>query len=454
MKTRITDPRSPTRNYLDRVRVILLFIAVGAGVWSTSRADAASNRSNMPPVVKAVLARVAPLIRQNAYDRALETLNAFKSRGGKAPVSGAPDAKGYHHPEIYFALGTCHLLKNDYAPAVQAFEQALLQDPTHSYAWLNLAKAAYELKDYSRAARAFAQAYDNAPVKNPDHLHFSAVAYLMAGRSQASIAAFDTLFNNYADQVRPAWRENYVHALLAAGLARRALPHMRILAERTTGEKQIRWQEILLHQYLQLEMLEQARIYALDLTRRAPTRAKWWKALTHVYLQDGQYTPALTALIVYSYLETLSDPEAKLLADLHLQLGIPIKAAPLYESVLQKKADARLLYNLMLALQQLGRSEQALEALQRSAPDTQDPNLLMLKADLLYNLERYQSAAQAYRQTAQMDSRYKGRAWLMAGYAALQADDVDAGRRAFKQAATFSRHRKAALLAMGRLPKT
>jgi hypothetical protein len=41
----------------------------------------------------------------------------------------------------------------------------------------------------------------------------------------------------------------------------------------------------------------------------------------------------------------------------------------------------------------------------------------------------------------------------MAGYAALQTNDVHAGRRAFKKAATFQRHRKAALLAIGRLPK-
>ncbi|MGD9367467.1 MAG: tetratricopeptide repeat protein, partial [Desulfobacteraceae bacterium] len=105
------------------------------------------------------------------------------------------------------------------------------------------------------------------------------------------------------------------------------------------------------------------------------------------------------------------------------------------------------------ALQQLGRPEQALKALQRSAPNTKSPNLLMLKADLLYNLERYAEAARTYRQTAKTDTKQKGRAWLMAGYAALQASDVDAGRRAFKQAATFERQRRAALLAIGRLPK-
>ncbi len=437
-----------------RVLVIFLLTAVGAGVCPYHHAKAASDRNGMPPAVRIVLTKVSPLINQKAYDRAIEVLNVFQSRGGPVPASGGLDPKGYHHPEIYIALGTCHLLKNEYQAAVQAFEQALKQDPGRISAWLNLAKAAYELNDYSRAAHCFVQAYDNASDKNPEHLYYSAAVYLMAQRNEPSIAAFEKLFKNHPDRVAPAWRENFVHALLTADLPRRALPHIRLLAEHYTAEKQVQWQEILLHQYMQLDMREQASAYALFLTQQAPTRTKWWKALAHEYLQAGKYKPALTALTVYSHLEPLSDQETKLMADLHLQLGIPVKAAPLYEAVLQEKTDARLLHNLMLALQQLGRPEQALEALQRLAPGSKDPELLMLKADLLYNLERYEEAAQTYRQTAKADTRQKGRAWLMAGYAALQANDVDAGRRALKRAATFDRQRKAAMLAMRQLSKT
>lgn len=453
MKAQIADYRLPITHHLYRLLVILLLTAVSAGAFPYPRAQAASNRNSVPPAVRAVLTKVGPLIDQKAYDRAIEILNAFQSRGLAVPISGGPDPKGYHHPEIYFTLGTCHLLKNDYQPAIQAFEQALKQAPVHISAWLNLAKAAYELNDYTKAGHAFAQAYENAPEKNPEHLYYSALAYLMAQRNEPSIAAFEKLFQNHADRIAPAWRENFVHALLTADLAHRALPHIRLLTEQCTGEKQVRWQEILLHQYMQLDMREQARIYALFLTRQAPTRAKWWKALAHVHLQDGKYKPALTALTICRYLEPLSDQETKLLADLHLQLGIPVKAAPLYEAVLQQKTDTRLLHNLMLALQQLGRPAEALKALHRLAPATKAPELLILKADLLYNLERYEEAARTYRQTAQTDTRNKGRAWLMAGYAALLAKDMDASRQAFKQAATFDRHRKAALLAMGRLSK-
>ena len=108
--------------------------------------------------------------------------------------------------------------------------------------------------------------------------------------------------------------------------------------------------------------------------------------------------------------------------------------------------------NLVQALQQLGRFQEALDACQQFAPDTNESELLMTKADLLYALERYAEAGQAFRQAARVDRRRAGRAWLMAGYAALQIKDMAAGREALAKAATFKGQRQAALLAMRRLP--
>jgi tetratricopeptide (TPR) repeat protein len=275
----------------------------------------------------------------------------------------------------------------------------------------------------------------------------------MAREYDSSISAFQRLLKNHPDRITPAWRETFVHALLSAGRPAEALPHIRLLARTFTGEKQVQWQEILLQEYMQLGMRKEALSYARSLSEQAPTRAKWWKALTHLYLQDNAYQPALTALTIYSYLASLTDAEARLLADLHLQLGIPAKAAPLYECELAKKTDARLLYNLMLALQQLGEPEEALEALNRFAPGSKTAELLVLKADLLYGLKRYRQAAQSYLLAARADTRHGGRAWLMAGYAALQAHDVKVCRCAFRHAAEFRQHRKAALLALQRIDR-
>jgi tetratricopeptide (TPR) repeat protein len=183
-------------------------------------------------------------------------------------------------------------------------------------------------------------------------------------------------------------------------------------------------------------------------------RDQWWQALTHVALQDNRYEQALMAMTVVGFLRPLSDRETRLVADLHLQVGIPAKAAPLYAAALAQNRDPRLLKNLVQALQQLGRLQEALDACQRFAPDTKDSDLLMTRADLLYALKRYAEAGQAYRQAARADQPRAGRAWLMAGYAAMQIQDTDAGREALAKAATFERQRKAALVAMRRLPDT
>jgi tetratricopeptide (TPR) repeat protein len=416
---------------------------------------AGTDRADLPMSVRVILSKAGALVKARQYDQAVAVLRAFQARGQASAAAGTPDSKGYHHPQVYFALGTCLLMQQSYAAAAEAFEETVRQDPTHVNAWLNLAKAAYELADYPRAARCFAQAYDQDEEKKPEHLYYSAVAYQLAGQFEPCLAAFEKLFNEHAAAVQPAWRENFVQALLAAGRPRQALPLIRQLAEQSCGEKQTQWQEILLQQYLQLDMQAQARDYAVFLTCREPTRAKWWKALAHVDLQAGRYEQALVAMTAYSFLTPLDDRETKLLADLNLQLGIPVKAVPLYQAALAEKSDERLIHNLVLALQQLGRTDQALETLERltRAGRDQKVELMMLRADLLYNLKRFEEAEAAYRRAAGHDSDKAGRAWLMAGYAALQIDDTAAGRRAFEKAATFDRHRQAALTALRQLAK-
>lgn len=411
-----------------------------------------SEKEGIPMAARTALSQAVRLIDQKAYDKAIDTLKAFQSEGASAGGAES-DPKGRHHPEIYFTLGTCYLFADNYRQAVRALEKALEKDPGHVSAWLNLAKARYELGDYAGAAHGYLKAYDAVAEKKPEYLYFSAAAYLMAQKNDLSIAAFQRLFTSHPDRILPEWLENFIHALLTAGRSREALPHIRRMAEEVDGGKKDQWQEILLQQYMQLDMRHEARVYAGSLARQHLTRSKWWKALAHVELQDGKYKPALVALTVCSYIEPLTDPETKLLADLHLQLGIPVKAAPLYEKSLQNQFNDRVLQNLMLALQQSGRAAAALDALQRFAPRTNDPELLMLKADLLYGLSDFKTAAPVYRKVAEAGGRQKGRAWLMAGYAAFQAGDIPFCRSAFERAAAFDQHRDAARTAMQRLPK-
>jgi tetratricopeptide (TPR) repeat protein len=414
--------------------------------------EAGWDPNDLPISARRVLIEVRDLMNRKDYAGAVDRIKAFQAQSA-SPAMKNSDAQGCRHPMVYFALGNCCLLKEDYVEAKTALLAAVEQDPGFVDAWLNLAKAHYELKAYTQAATCYASAYECSDPRHPDYLYFCAAGYLMAEKYAPALSAFERLFKEHADRIQPQWRENYVNALLAADRPHRALPMIKILAAQSEGDKKTRWQETLLYLYLQLDMHRQALSYATDLTRENCVMAKWWKALVHVNLSQGRYKEALAALTIYGYLTSLSAEERKLWADLNLQLDIPVKAAAVYEAMIREKPDKRLLQKLVSAYQKLDRSEKALEQLNHFASTINDPELLMLKGDLLYALKRFNEANNAYRRAAQGDFRQAGRAWLLAGYAALQTNDLEASRHAFKNAAKYKGQRKAALVAMAQLKK-
>lgn len=393
-----------------------------------------ADQKPLPLGVQVVLQKVGAFMAEKAYAEAFEVLTRFNARSKKRFNPKIDDPRGYHHPEIYFARGNCHLLLEQYAEAAAAYEKSLARDPTHTGAWLNLAKVRYEQKKPLAAAHCFEKGYAAAPEKNPEHLYFAACAYLMGEKYDHAINLFEKLSHAHPKAVKPSWKENYVHALLAADRSLEALPLIESLTQICTGDKKVQWQEILLSQYLALEQLRKALAFVKQLTRESPTTARWWKAMAHVQLNMGEQKNALCALMIYGYLTPLNREEKRLLADLNLQLGIPAKAAPLYESLAADKPDKNIIKNLAVAYQQQGNGEQALEHLQKFDDSYQEPELLMFQGDLLYAMGKFPQAAKIYRKAAAY-SDIKGRAWLMAGYAAWQAEDLAQSRKAFLLAA-------------------
>jgi tetratricopeptide (TPR) repeat protein len=202
---------------------------------------------------------------------------------------------------------------------------------------------------------------------------------------------------------------------------------------------------------MQLDMQREALDLAHTLTRQTPTIAKWWKALAHIQLNAEHYEDALMALTIYSFLTPMSMEEKKLLADLNLQLNIPVKAAPLYEACLKEKKDKQMLQQLAAAYRQLGKPEMALAVIDAVDPDSDDADIVLLKGELYYSMDKFEQAVEAYKRAARNKGRHVGRAWLMAGYAAWQINDIAASKDAFARAAKHRRQRKAANTALKQL---
>lgn len=429
----------------------LIVFAIAALVPITARAD--QKTEELPAKVRWVLNDVGHLIDKKDYAGAVKRLLEFQSRGGPAPKSASTPPNAYHHPTIYFALGNCRLYQERYDQAEAALATAVRLQPDLVAAWLNLAKVCYEQEKHVEAAAHFKEAYDRSPDKHAEHLYYSAASLLTAQRYKAAIAVFERLFAAHPDRIETPWKVHWVHALLADDQARRALPHIEALIAEVRGKERIRWQEILLYHYVQLKMTAKARAYVLALTRETPIEPRWWKMRCQIELGEGTYETALAAMTIYGYLTPLSADEKRLWADLNLQLGIPGQAAPIYEEMVDAAPSVQMLRNLVLAYRRLGRPELAMARLAKAPETAQDPELMMLKGDLLYEQKRYTEACEAYRAAAGQDHPRVGNAWLMAGYAAWQANDIGASRKAFERAADFKPQRRKALLAMRQLQK-
>ncbi len=415
-------------------------VILGYGVLLTLLVLVAPCWAGDPPMpVRLVLAKIAPMMSAKDYAKAAAILE---------PALNKADTR---HAELAFALGNCRMLRGDRGGAIKAYTQAVSLDPGHVHAWLNLAKADYDSKQYKEAGRCFAQGYAAEKSKHAENLYFSAAAYLMAGAHKEAIASFDRLFAAHPKSIKSEWREQFIHALIGGGQSKRALPLIRALIAQSTGDKKAQWQEALLYQYVRLNMRSEAAVFARSLIDQQPSVARWWKALAHIQLAANDHENALTALIGYSMLQPLNNQESRLLADLYLQAGIPAKAVPLYSRLLQVKADGQIAQRLAMAYHRMDQADKALETLARYRNLGNDPRLLMLQGEICYTLKRYPEAATSYRRAAGLSGTHQGQSWLMAGYAAMQAHDLESSRRALAQAATFDREKKAATLALSQI---
>ncbi len=395
--------------------------------------------ADLPTMVRSVLAKVAPMMSAKEYAKAAKILES---------ALGKSESK---HAELAFVLGNCHTLQGNRIGAINAYAVAVELDPGHASAWLNMAKAQYEAKAYKESGRSFAKGYDAQKSKRAENLYFSAAAYLLGGASREAINSFERLFAAYKRDIKPEWREQYIHALVDGGQGKKALPLIRDLIVQTSGERRAQWQEVLLYQYVRLNMHDEGAALARQLIEQNPGEARWWQSLAHIQLAANRYEDAISALIGYSMIKPFNQRESRLLADLYLQAGIPAKSIPLYQKLLQASGDNQIAQRLAMAYQRMDQPEKALSILGRHCRAQGNPSLLMLQGEICYSLKRYRDAAASYRRAADIQGWHQGQSWLMAGYSSMQARDFAASRKALAHAVRFDREKKAATLALAQI---
>ncbi len=435
------------------IKILLVALAVALGTISPMKMARAGDDRKIPVSVQRLLIDIRNAMDKKEYAAAITLIQADQAKSkSSAPCS---------HPIVCLALGNCCLIQKDLDRAEAAYLTALELDSNYLEAQVNLAKVYTDSNRHEPAAQAFLAAYKLSDPKIPDYLYYACVMALSCGKTQTAISRFETLFSAHPDCVTRQWRENYAGALVTAQQWKKAVPVVRALADETTGETKIRWQETLLQIYLTLNDTDKALALATTLSRQNPAEARWWKGLVHIRLNRGEYTQALEDLIIYGFLSPLTQQEKKLFADLSLQLNLPARAARMYETMLGETNETgesvnrkkQMVDRLVTAYRQMGQGDKALALLNRFDPGACNPELLLLKGDILYETKNFKAADEAFRAAAKNNCSKKGQAWLMAGYAAWQYNDIVASRDAFEQAAQFKRQRKDALAAIAQLKR-
>ena len=409
-------------------------------------------KESIPFAVKKILFRVNNLLNKNDVPGAIKILETFQAKQPKGIKQGDDDSKGYHHHYINFNLGNCWLKQNNPQKASVYYRAAVKRAPDFSPAWMNLAKCCYDLENFSEAGACFLNGFETAQEKQPETLYYSAVSFMAAENYKKSLEIFDKLFSDYKENIRLEWKQSYAQLYLTCNMPLKALPYLEDIVKEITGKKKKRWQKILLHQYICLKMESKALAYAEKLTRQDPVEPDWWKALSYIHLLKNRYKKGLVSYTVFSYIKKLTESEEQLLADLNFSTGIPARAAVYYENIIAKKQNSKVYEKLVNAYIASHNYDKALESIEKAIRFHCDGKLLMIKGQILIQQDRYKEAMHAYENAAK-NMKDPGRAWLMAGYAAWNCEDLKKARHAFKKAAKYNRQKKKAMQALGHVER-
>ncbi len=383
-----------------------------------------------------LLHKVDNLVGKKDFKGAIKILNEYKIKHGDKS-----------HYLVFFFLGNCYAELGDLYYATENYKECIRNKPDFFSGWVNLARCYYRLKKYKKAAVSFLNAYKLSNPKDPELMFYHALSLFYAKKNKQAKRVLEYLVKKYGRKSDLRWKETLVHIYLSDNQFLMALPLVEELSEVLKEKERKRWQEIRLYLYMDLHMRKKAFDYLNSLLKEYPLEVKWWKGLAHFYLQENNFRSALVALIIKGFIQPLTPQEVRVVADLFMGLDVPDKAIDFYKSLIthSKPRDITIFKHIARCYLRMYRPEDALKWINLALSKHEDFNTLMLKGNVLYELGRFEEAARVFQLAAQKGQhKNNGQAWLMAGYAWLNADKLNNARRSFKKALKYAKYKNTA----------
>ncbi|MEA1922895.1 MAG: tetratricopeptide repeat protein [Pseudomonadota bacterium] len=368
------------KNGLTYLFLLLFFILA----WPVS---AAAGLQAIPATVKRLVYNAQQEMQKQEYQKAVGRLSDYLV---KQPQKS--------HYLIEFTLGNAYTGLNQIKEAKRHYHRATKLNPDYTAAWQNLGKCCFDLELYEQAGAAMLEAYELGKEQHPTRLYYAAIGYLLAGQAEKSRPLLERLIADSGKPPKSEWIEAYLQVCLDLNETDKALKLIK-------------------------------RLLAND-----QNKARWWKLLAQLELQKNNYRQATAALEIYGYLQPLEIKELKLLGDLYLTIGAPVKAAENYACLCRREPLAKYQAKLARAWFAAHHYKTALAVLQKALSRQPDAGLWFLKGQILYEQNCYAEACDAFAEADDLTATANGKALMMMAYCSINLEEYGYATAILKRA--------------------
>jgi tetratricopeptide (TPR) repeat protein len=328
-------------------------------------------------------------------------------------MSRYPDEK---HSLLFYYLGNQYAKAQQPTKALAAYRQALDLNDQQPWLWQNYAKIAWDLRKYKIAAIALEQADTLKPDVN---IYFhAAVANIHAKQGDKALDMLEALIVRAKENSADSWLETYVDQCQQHNDVTRGLVSLQ------------QWKP----------WLEEHR--------------EFWYLLAILHIQAQQYQQAVANLQVLESLGPLNKSRKELMANLLLQVKVPVRSAQLYQQLVDEyPMNQRYMSQLVTAYRLSLQPEKALNIVEKAIRTTPNVKWLKIKGELCFDLNKFKEAFQAFAGVLKLEPK-TGSAYLYQGYCALQMDDKALAHTVLTQALNFRKEKKEARRLLDWLHKT
>ncbi len=316
-----------------------------------------------------------------------------------------------HEDEIsaktYLLLGNCWFEKNRSSKAREAYSRGLDIEPRNTVLLLNYAISCYASEKYHQAGQSFKKLYQIGKDPDPEYLYRSGAAFFQSKDYEEAQNVLEKLLKIQGNDIQPKWVELLIH----------------------TSVRQKDW--------------DAAKMWLYRILEDKPRDNQYWKLLAQVYLHQGEYRQAASALeIAYTYHPPKSAAWEEL-ASIYSYLNLPLKAAESLDKAYGQDKSGQQWVKMGKLYAHAYRYEKAIDCFEKAIKIKPTASLYLKKGRLCYQAGFYKRAIDALEKTLDLNPE-QGEAFILLGYAAWQRKDWELARSAFDAARGFPKYRQQA----------